>query len=714
MTLQEQHQRAIGLYNQGQHEGAAHLLAGILQVNERSDIWNDWAVAQAASGRLSDAKNGFERALQLDPTNGEAAANLTLVLAHGTGKGEAPPTEERLDSRFRSLAAEALHRDAVQRFRQGKAEEAAALISQALNTEPTSVRWNDFGTIQLALNNTAGAEQGYRQALQVDPQNQLAAVNLVILLEDLGRSKEASYWDNSVTRELVLKQCDGALQVVAQQCNSRLFEEHLWRYIRHVPDQDASLPEGVMQALRRRGDSGFFVQHCYQVVTELPPNSLPSVLEALERVAARDHRFSSLLAFWHMKSGDFDAALRFFQAAFDKNPADLFAEAMIVACEHARHELNPEVPDRFAGIEEYLAGSFCDRPWKHMEIGVDDGVYVCCPAWLPLCIGTPKNQSAPEIWNSQAAAEIRKSVLEGSFRHCSRVHCPQIAARTLSPRSAVREHFPELLPIVEAARQGAPGQATTSVPQSPTKLVLSYDRSCNLACLQCRTTFYTADAARQQEMERNYEQLILELAKEVKILNLDGSGEVFGSKHSRRILGLLGRAQFPQLRFSIISNGQLFDRRAFDTFDLRGRVERIDISIDAARPETYKLVRRGGDFRRLLDNLAFLDGLRIDEGEKFELGVSFVVSATNFREIPEFVCVAKQFHANSVLFTILRSWGHLNKDEFDGLNIAGPSHPLHQEFLEILDAPELLDPIVSCGSIQPYHQSKATNQVRKS
>ena len=682
MTLQEEHQRAIGLFNQGQYEGAARVLAEILHVSQRSDIWNDWAVAQAARGDLSNAKDGFQRALQLDPANGEAAANLAVVLSQSAATEGPAQAQKDLDSRFRSLAAKALHRDAIQRFRQGKIEEAAALMAHALNTEPSSVRWNDFGTIQLALNHVAGAEQGYRRALELDPQNQMAAVNLVVLLEELDRNEEAAHYGRSIARELVIKQCDSTLRMVAQKCNSQLFEEYFRKYIRHVPDQDPSFPEGMMQALRRRRDSGFFVQHLYHVLTELPPDTIPSVVEALERLAACDHRFSSLLAFWHMKHADYDAALHFFQAAFDANPADLFAEAMIIACEHARHELHPEVPDRFAGIEEYLAGSFCDRPWKHMEIGVDDGVYLCCPAWLPLCIGTPKNQSAPEIWNSQAATEVRKSLLEGSFRHCSKVHCPQIAARTLPRRSAVAEHFPELLPIVEAAQQGVPEQAAAAGPQAPSKLVLSYDRTCNLACRQCRTTFYTADAARQKEMESKYEQFILELAKQVEILNLDGSGEVFVSKHSRKILGLLRRERFPELRFAIISNGQLFDRRTFDTFDLRGRLQRIDISIDAARPETYKLVRRGGDFRRLTDNLSFLDALRLNEGEKFQLEVRFVVSATNFREIPEFVRFAKQFHADSILFTIIRNWGHLNKDEFAWLNIARPSHPLYEEFLE--------------------------------
>ena len=339
-----------GCLTKCQYEGAARVLAEILHVSQRSDIWNDWAVAQAARGDLSNAKDGFQRALQLDPANGEAAANLAVVLSQSAATEGPAQAQKDLDSRFRSLAAKALHRDAIQRFRQGKIEEAAALMAHALNTEPSSVRWNDFGTIQLALNHVAGAGQGYRRALELDPQNQMAAVNLVVLLEELDRNEEAADYGRSIARELVIKQCDSTLRMVAQKCNSQLFEEYFRKYIRHVPDQDPSFPEGMMQALRRRRDSGFFVQHLYHVLTELPPDTIPSVVEALERLAACDHRFSSLLAFWHMKHADYDAALHFFQAAFDANPADLFAEAMIIACEHARHELHPEVPDRFAGI----------------------------------------------------------------------------------------------------------------------------------------------------------------------------------------------------------------------------------------------------------------------------------------------------------------------------------------------------------------------------
>jgi MoaA/NifB/PqqE/SkfB family radical SAM enzyme len=258
------------------------------------------------------------------------------------------------------------------------------------------------------------------------------------------------------------------------------------------------------------------------------------------------------------------------------------------------------------------------------------------------------------------------------------------------------------LHVVLAAEEPSLKMPPAAALPKPSKLVLSYDRTCNLACPQCRPSFYSASPTQQKQMERDYEQFILAVVKEATAVTLDGSGEVFGSRHSRGILGLLKRAQYPNLKFSIISNGQLFDRRAFETFDLKGRLIQVDISIDAARPETYKVVRRGGDFNRLLRNLQFLDDLRIKEGEGFRLILRFVVSAMNYREIPEFVALARGFRADSVLFTIIRNWGSFSRSEFEEMNVASPRNPLHEEFVRILGSPELLNPIVDMGSIRTY------------
>jgi tetratricopeptide (TPR) repeat protein/sulfatase maturation enzyme AslB (radical SAM superfamily) len=593
-----------------------------------------------------------------------------------------------------SSPARVLHQEAIQHYLQGKHEEALGLIELALKNEETSPRWNDFATMQLAIKNLEAAEAGYRRALELDPANQLAAANLVALLEGLGRDREAAQFLSAASPELVQKNRDAALLAVARTGNTQRLVTQLIKYVSRFPEQDPELSICMAEALKRARHSGFLARQCFALLSRLPREGACAVLIAFVLLAARDPIFHSVLALWHMNQGDYDRALAAFQKVFDSNPADLFAESMIIECQHQRRARCPTSPDPFEGIEDYLRDHFCEKPWRHFEVGADNGAYLCCPAWQPICIGMPSRASSEDIWHSDVAAEVRKSVLEGSFRYCSKVHCPGIAARNLPSRHSIPECFPELHAVL-ADEEAVP---------KPSTLVLSYDRTCNLACPQCRSSFYSASRAQQEQMERDYQQFILTVARDATAVTLDGSGEVFSSRHSRRILGLLKRDQYPNLKFSIISNGQLFDRRSFETFDLKGRLMQVDISIDAACPETYKVVRRGGDFNRLLRNLQFLDDLRIKEGEGFRLVLRFVVSAMNFREIPEFVTLARRFHADSILFTILRNWGCFRKGEFEQMNVASPTNPLHERFVEILDSPELLDPIVDMGSILTYRR----------
>ncbi|HEY1464242.1 MAG TPA: methyltransferase domain-containing protein [Terriglobales bacterium] len=80
MTVQEQYQHGVSLFNQGKCKEAVQILSGVLQTNQSSEIWNDWATAQAGAGELVDAEKGYRRALQLDPNNTQAARNLTMLV----------------------------------------------------------------------------------------------------------------------------------------------------------------------------------------------------------------------------------------------------------------------------------------------------------------------------------------------------------------------------------------------------------------------------------------------------------------------------------------------------------------------------------------------------------------------------------------------------------------------------------------------------------
>jgi tetratricopeptide (TPR) repeat protein len=585
------------------------------------------------------------------------------------------------------------HQRGIELFGQGRYKEAICCFEECLRQAETSEVWNDWATAQFASGRVREASEGLKRALQLDPQNTQAAENLR-LLDALAASPQKRSEENQ-------QRVTGKKPII----------EEFLQDVQVLPGEDPSLHPTVIEAIRKmRFHSGYFVEKCLERLARLPVEALPKALEALEQKAETDYRLSIVLARYYMQAEDYETALRHLRSACDWNPSDLFAENTLIACSR-RQAAKTGGSSAFEGFEAYLAGAFCDVPWHHLEIAWDGNAFLCCPAWLPLRVGNCPGQTLDEIWNSEFALQIRKSILDGSFRFCSKVHCPKIAGRTL-PRRASNILGSELTPVSASERSS---ESPARVSGGPGNLVLAYDRTCNLACPQCRRDFHVARREEQASMDRDYLPLILRAAQDAETLYLNGAGEVFASKHSRHLLSLLKREQLPQLKLLLISNGQLINERAFREFDLYGRVQGIQISVDAARPETYRVVRRGGDFQRLLSNLAFLDDLRSSGGEKFRLELCFVVSSMNFREMSEFVQLGRKFRADSILFTIVRNWGHLSLAEFEKLNIANPCHPEHQEFLRVLESPELSDPIVDCGSVAPYrrHEGCQTVQIRQ-
>ena len=82
------------------------------------------------------------------------------------------------------------HQRAVRLLRAGHGQESIQLLSQALREQESSEVWNDWATA-LNLWVSSEAERGYRRALELDPENRQAAVNLGILLSGQRRIAEA-------------------------------------------------------------------------------------------------------------------------------------------------------------------------------------------------------------------------------------------------------------------------------------------------------------------------------------------------------------------------------------------------------------------------------------------------------------------------------------------------------------------------------------------
>ena len=74
------HEEAIAAFRQGDAQKAIDLLEELVKTAATSELWNDWATIQSSCGKIGEAETGFARALELDPQNHQAKANLGLLL----------------------------------------------------------------------------------------------------------------------------------------------------------------------------------------------------------------------------------------------------------------------------------------------------------------------------------------------------------------------------------------------------------------------------------------------------------------------------------------------------------------------------------------------------------------------------------------------------------------------------------------------------------
>jgi radical SAM protein with 4Fe4S-binding SPASM domain len=93
------------------------------------------------------------------------------------------------------------------------------------------------------------------------------------------------------------------------------------------------------------------------------------------------------------------------------------------------------------------------------------------------------------------------------------------------------------------------------------------------------------------------------------------------------------------------TNGQLIHKWIDLFYKYPGVVKTIRFSIDGATEETYEKIRRGGKFKKLLENLELVSKYNADNSgyKKIHLSMDAVISEDNIKEIPLFFRVYRRF-----------------------------------------------------------------------
>jgi len=357
-----------------------------------------------------------------------------------------------------------------------------------------------------------------------------------------------------------------------------------------------------------------------------------------------------------------------------------------------RIEIREDQPPSRASRESRLKGRFCHVPFEKLVLQ-SDGAHLCCPSYLPVVVGDIKTQTLDEIWNSEMAIEVRRSIIDGDFRYCTDL-CPEISQGTLWMTEDVP---PEIYGPAAAAR-------SSPLAEGPKQLALIYDRTCNLSCPSCRVSLLVATQKEREEFQGILERVIRPALGSLKVLEF-GGGEVLASKHLRSVVAAIDRQQTPDLRIAIMTNATLFDREAWDDLrNIHGMVHLVYVSLDAASKAAFEELRRGGVWEPTLSNVEFISSLR-RQGEIQEFGILFVVQTRNFQDMKDFVRLGQRLGCDRVMFHELVNFGTYPEGGFEERSIASPSHPRHQELLAELRDPIFDDPRVDLTNFQSLRRT---------
>ena len=323
----------------------------------------------------------------------------------------------------------------------------------------------------------------------------------------------------------------------------------------------------------------------------------------------------------------------------------------------------------------------CLAPFVSTEVRLNGSVTVCCPLWNPLVIGNVLEQDLKTIWAGERVQAIRASVQNGEYTYCDQHNCPYI-----------QQHVQAQGPV-EPKRKGT----DLTVTDTPNQIHFVMDLSCNLSCPSCRTNrinrMTNTEVVEALRVTRSVlDSMFAVPHTEHKMLSMDGNGEVFHSEVWRELFdthpAFTQISQWPNLTFDFNTNGTMLTPKYQDKYShLLDRAKMISISVDAGDEDSYRLVRREGDWDQLWINLKALHNRILHTHTRWSWNL--IVQKNNYRSIPEFVKLARSFAKKPIInYTNILDWGKLGQDYADHA-VWRPDHLEYPELQRILNLPEV-------------------------
>jgi MoaA/NifB/PqqE/SkfB family radical SAM enzyme len=336
-----------------------------------------------------------------------------------------------------------------------------------------------------------------------------------------------------------------------------------------------------------------------------------------------------------------------------------------------------------------LQGKFCLSPFVSIAIDPHGTVSLCgCSGWMPSTVGNIFNQPIGEILSNAYSQDIRRSIADGTYEYCNENTCGIINSNQLNTIGTVP---PAVLPILQ----------DPSLYIIPNEIVVAGDATCNLSCPSCRTKIIknTDEETNRNQLlgKRLMENLFSQPSDNNIRLHVSTSGELFASPLLMSFVSSIRTNNFPNLVLCIQSNGIMAPQNWHKLGEIQQRVAKITVTVDAARPDTYAKLRRGGTWDKITSALEWLSNKKKENGMEYVLRM--VVQRDNYEEIVEFYEMAKRYKADGVEYTRLSDWHTYSKHEFQQHDVFDPSHAESAQAQLMLDQVKHLPDVYIHGGL---------------
>ena len=286
-------------------------------------------------------------------------------------------------------------------------------------------------------------------------------------------------------------------------------------------------------------------------------------------------------------------------------------------------------------------------------------------------LGNLRDNTMSEVYNSEAALEFLRSLIEGTYDYCNEENCPYMANNILDS---------QLIEIDE-------------IPEYPEIVSLAYDRRCNYHCTCCISR---CDDKMDSKIQEKIENEIRKTLPHVKVFSANGLGEFFVSDSMLKLVSEWNPKEIEHAKFEMETNGSLFNQKNWEKIKNIGEADlSVTITVHSFDEAAYQYLSGTSiKISQIEDNLRFVKSLRKQEKINF-LEIALVAQERNFRTLPTFIrrCL-DEFGADRVRVRRFLPEKAMDENIEWFFDVRNPLHPYHKEYLKVMEDPIFQDPRV--------------------